>query len=991
MDRNLSIASYNINGYKGAKSSYIKSILMDCDVLCIQEHWMLPGRCQSLLSDLDCQGVVLSSMNENVITSGRPYGGVGFIWRKNLIVKYKILKFDCAEICGIKILLNNVWIGLFNVYMPCDGHDELKYLDMLNEIRHMCVLGDIDRIIVGGDFNTELSRSNSEHTSSLLNFVNTERLCLCKNLSISEVDYTYESFINGVRSTLDHFLVSFNLRDDVVAYRSKHSVDNMSDHSHVQLVLKLSVKEVLASGSDNSIHFDWRNANRDMINNYKACLDNNLGIACQEDITANDYYQGILNSCLSAANACVPRKKRRRKRIFRWNELVRDSRVKALFWHNLWMDNGRPVDGIVFDIRKSTRKAYHKAIKDAVRTQELAAAEEITSNANSKDYASFWKGVRKVKDSKNIVSSVVDDYCTPNDIVNAFALKYEALYNSVGYTDEWAIGFRKGLDEEVEGCCKSGKCNGIHLVSGGDVKFQVVKMKSNKTDVKQGISSENFKFGTEKLYVDLGILFSKMLKTGEVPTEMCLSTLIPIAKDKRKSLCSSDNYRSIALSSLILKLFEDIMLLNSGHVFTTSNLQFGFKKHHSTSQCAFVLQEIVSYFVSNGNNVFVVFLDCSKAFDRVNYRRLFTLLQERKMCPSMLRVLWSLYSQNVLEVKWEGCLSNRFAMSNGVKQGGKSSPSKFNLYIDELFSRLEKSGYGCEINGEYYGSLGYADDLALIAASKYHLLEMLKICSKFANEVDLTFNPSKSVYMVFGNNKTDADETIIFNDVTVKSVSSTKYLGHWISSKPVCCYDYKPALGEYAGRVNSLCSSFSFIPYDIKYTLCQILCQTLYGCEIWRINDFILDKIDLSWRKSIRKLCQLPYRTHSRYLPFLVDHGGLQQIVFSRIIGFFQACLKVSNVKINRIVNLVALGSSSSFSNSLMYLCTVFNCNRNKLESMSKLEIRNECSALIRKRYQDVDDRTVHFILCVLDERDYMKVVLTRLEANAILSSLCTD
>ena len=52
-------------------------------------------------------------------------------------------------------------------------------------------------------------------------------------------------------------------------------------------------------------------------------------------------------------------------------------------------------------------------------------------------------------------------------------------------------------------------------------------------------------------------------------------------------------------------------------------------------------------------------------------------------------------------------------MGNGVKQGGVISPILFNLYIDRLLIRLQKSGVGCHINNIYMRALSYADDITI--------------------------------------------------------------------------------------------------------------------------------------------------------------------------------------------------------------------------------------------------------------------------------------
>ena len=65
------------------------------------------------------------------------------------------------------------------------------------------------------------------------------------------------------------------------------------------------------------------------------------------------------------------------------------------------------------------------------------------------------------------------------------------------------------------------------------------------------------------------------------------------------------------------------------HVFRTSDYQFGFKKNHSTIMCTFSVNEVAQYYLNNGSDAYIIILDASKPFDRIEYTKLFTLLIER--------------------------------------------------------------------------------------------------------------------------------------------------------------------------------------------------------------------------------------------------------------------------------------------------------------------------------------------------------------------------
>ena len=88
-----------------------------------------------------------------------------------------------------------------------------------------------------------------------------------------------------------------------------------------------------------------------------------------------------------------------------------------------------------------------------------------------------------------------------------------------------------------------------------------------------------------------------MLTHGVVPQGLLLSTLVPIPKNKRGNKCDSNNYRQIAISSLIGKIFDTIILDKQKMSLETDVLQFGFKKNSSTVICTSMLKETIDYYI----------------------------------------------------------------------------------------------------------------------------------------------------------------------------------------------------------------------------------------------------------------------------------------------------------------------------------------------------------------------------------------------------------
>ena len=140
--------------------------------------------------------------------------------------------------------------------------------------------------------------------------------------------------------------------------------------------------------------------------------------------------------------------------------------------------------------------------------------------------------------------------------------------------------------------------------------------------------------------------------------------------------------------------------------------------------------------------------DVSKAFERVEYVRLSTLLREKVFCPVVLCLIINMYANQCTQIKWNSVTSEKYGIANGVRQGGVLSPI-FCIYMDSLIKRLKDSNIDCKIGNNYVGVFGYADDLTLINPHLTELKGMVAICENYANEYKILLNASKSQLLHF--------------------------------------------------------------------------------------------------------------------------------------------------------------------------------------------------------------------------------------------------
>ena len=90
-------------------------------------------------------------------------------------------------------------------------------------------------------------------------------------------------------------------------------------------------------------------------------------------------------------------------------------------------------------------------------------------------------------------------------------------------------------------------------------------------------------------------------------------------------------YQPTSLCSALSKVFDHIIIQRFSDKLISSDMQFSFKAQHSTVMCTCAVKEIAAHYNEKGSNVYICMLDASKAFDKVNFVKLFSLLIDRNI------------------------------------------------------------------------------------------------------------------------------------------------------------------------------------------------------------------------------------------------------------------------------------------------------------------------------------------------------------------------
>ena len=359
-----------------------------------------------------------------------------------------------------------------------------------------------------------------------------------------------------------------------------------------------------------------------------------------------------------------------------------------------------------------------------------------------------------------------------------------------------------------------------------------------------GMGADNMSGTTiRKIATPLSIHFlglaRSVLETAKYPDNWKLVDIKPLHKNGAKNIIS--NYRPVASLSRLSLSFERLLFKHLYKFIAPkiNSSQHGFMKNRSTTSQLLLHLKLLHDSLDIGEEVFTLYLDFCKAFDKVNHYLLIENLKNFGIGGKLLQLLSSYLEDRSQRTVINNIYSKYLPINSGVPQGSVLGPLLFLVFINDLPDVLETS-------------IAYllADDTKINNTDPALLQNDLLRLHKWSLENKMQFNFSKTSLIWFTLKRKDIKEQplCVFGE---EDISFTQ--------KPVVdlgigfCYNLSrtehikskvcKAHGRFISIRKNLPNNVSTSQKASVYVLCKRP-LILYGTTVWFANRTNLEKLE---------------------------------------------------------------------------------------------------------------------------------------------------
>ena len=705
------------------KSTHLCDLVIShhLDILAITETW-LKGTEDDNHVITDINNILPHFKLHHIPRRNRKGGGVALLIRDGYtVLQNSIMNTSSFEYLDVSISNKSETFRLIVLYRPplCKKNNTRN--SFLQEFSSFLEELTLSRqpIIIAGDFNYHVDDLSNPEAASFLNLL--ESTDLIQNVSGST---------HRLGHTLD--LILSREENNVITDVRILSADNISDHNLVTCKVKCTKPK------PSTLHVKHRNTKRlDLASMIKDIEESNLITNPQSCVTElTTQYNTNLSSIFDQHAPVNERWVTLRPHSPWYTDELRKAKQDKRRHERRYISSGLQIHQEIFidsckhynDLLTATKTNYYRTL------------------ISSSDQSQLFKMVSRLFLSKNIAALPNNDSLdTLTETFNDFFIKkIEKIRSDLDSHTAQAPDIN--VNYPVTSSFQT-----FQPVSA-DIVHKLIVQSPTKSCQLDPIPTRILK-SIPHLTPIITKIINASMANGEFPDQLKQSLVCPSLKKPSLDPNCLSNYRPIANLSFLSKTIERVVA-NQIYRFMAENqlfpaMQSAYRKYYSTETALIKVSNDILRAVDQKEEVVLVLLDLSAAFDTIDHNILLERMEKRFGFRGIaLKWFKSYLEHRVQSVKIKHSISKPRHISYGVPQGSVLGPLLFLMYTSPTEDIVAEHGLNCMI---------YADDSQLyikINSSDRMLgMERLKSCvnaiMEWAKKNRLQCNPSKTEIIHF--------------------------------------------------------------------------------------------------------------------------------------------------------------------------------------------------------------------------------------------------
>ena len=631
------------------------------------------------------------------------------------------------------------------------------------------------------------------------------------------------------------------------------------------------------------------------------------------------------------------------------------------------------------DLYRACKQQVQRSLRNMKDAWWQARAAELQDAADRRDFKTFYQGLKAVhgpkhKKSPSVKTKDGDLLTDPSEVLKRWSEHFNGVLNQES-------DFDMSVLDEIPQWDINTSLDSIPTLE--EVLLSIKQLSSGKSPGQDGIPPDIYKHGGTAIAEQVLVIFKQIWQVGGVIQPFKDADIVHLYKNKGDRQCC-DNHRGISLLCIAGKILARLILnrlnkhINNLGIIPES--QCGFCAGRGTTDMVFALRQLQEKCVFQNQDLFLLFIDLTKAFDTINREGLWCILEKTGCPPHFVAIIRSFHDGMKVTVREGTEHSPYFDVTSGTKQGCVLAPTLFSIFFSLMLHVAFKDttegvdiksrcdiGLG-SINSKHFNAvtkvtlstirdLLFADDCALAACTEEDLQRLCDCFSRASRRFGLTISIKKTEVMYQpARGNVYIPPAVSIEGKQLKAVDKFRYLGSTVSDDASIDAEITARIAKATGAFGRL-SKRLWKNRNIRLTTkvavykAAVVTSLLYGCETWTLRKPHISRLETFHQASLRRISRI------RWVHKIPNYEVLSRCNISSLHSMIQSAQlrwtgHVTRMKNNRIPKALMYGRIASGHSGRGRQTTYLNSVKGTLRSCGINPVTLEKLAANRDRWR---------------------------------------